>query len=99
MEFARAHIHEQAAVPKYLEIIDEMPLTNVGKIFKPDLRKSAITRIFDETLSAKGIAGNVTGVTDDKKLGLVATIKAEGTSQDEIADVLTGFVPKWELAA
>ncbi|MFO8126760.1 acyl-CoA synthetase, partial [Yoonia sp.] len=38
LAFAKEHIHERAAHPKYLEILDELPKTAVGKIFKPDLR-------------------------------------------------------------
>ncbi|MBU0863073.1 MAG: acyl-CoA synthetase, partial [Alphaproteobacteria bacterium] len=37
LEYAKAHIHERAAHPKHLEILDELPKTAVGKIFKPDL--------------------------------------------------------------
>ena len=44
-------ITEMAALPKYVEVIEVMPLTAVGKIFKPDLRKKAISRVFDEALS------------------------------------------------
>ena len=39
MEHARKHIHERAAIPKHVEVLDELPKTAVGKIFKPDLRK------------------------------------------------------------
>ena len=39
---ARGHIPEQAAVPKHLEILAELPKTAVGKVFKPDLRRRAI---------------------------------------------------------
>ena len=56
LEFAKAHIHERAAHPKHLEVLAELPKTAVGKIFKPDLRKRAITRIFDSKLSHLGAA-------------------------------------------
>lgn len=39
LEFVRARVSEPPAKPKYIFIIDEMPLTNVGKIFKPKLRE------------------------------------------------------------
>jgi len=54
LSFAKEHIHERAAHPKHLEIMDELPKTAVGKIFKPDLRKSAITRVFNAALSDTG---------------------------------------------
>jgi len=38
LRYAEQHIGEQAAIPKALYIVDQMPLTSVGKIFKPALR-------------------------------------------------------------
>ncbi|MBP5856222.1 AMP-binding protein [Marivibrio halodurans] len=37
-----AHIHERPALPKSILLIDELPVTAVGKIFKPSLRERAI---------------------------------------------------------
>ena len=39
IKHAEDNIGEKAAVPKYLELVDEMPKTPIGKIFKPELRK------------------------------------------------------------
>ncbi len=41
MDHARETIDERPAWPKIIEIIDEIPLTSVGKIFKPSLRCDA----------------------------------------------------------
>lgn len=100
MAFADAHIPERAAMPKYLQIIPEMPKTGVGKTFKPDLRRMAITRVFDQALSAAAIDGRVTGVIEDKKRGLVAQVTASASASDaQIEAVLGQFIPKWERAA
>jgi hypothetical protein len=40
-------IHERAAHPKHLAVLDELPKTAVGKVFKPDLRKRAIKRVYE----------------------------------------------------
>jgi hypothetical protein len=40
-------IAERAAHPKHIEILDELPKTAVGKVFKPDLRRRAITRVYN----------------------------------------------------
>jgi fatty-acyl-CoA synthase len=42
MEFCKKHVPERAAVPVEIFIIPAMPLTPVGKIFKPTLRQNAI---------------------------------------------------------
>lgn len=99
MAFAEANISERAAVPKYLEVLDELPKTAVGKIFKPDLRKRAIKRIFDQALANGDIAAEVASVEEDKRLGLVAKLNKTGTVTDE--DVIKGlgaFATQWVWA-
>lgn len=99
MEHARAHIHERAAVPKHIEILPELPKTAVGKIFKPDLRKLAIKRVYDEALAGAGLAVEVAEVVDDRKRGLVARLARRGTVDDKaVADCLGQFTLPWEWA-
>ncbi|WP_394177597.1 acyl-CoA synthetase [Yoonia maritima] len=94
--FANEHIHERAAFPKYLEILDELPKTAVGKIFKPDLRKRAITRIYNEALA--DVAAEVREVTEDKKRGLVARIAKTGDVDDQdIIKALGAYTVAWEI--
>jgi acyl-coenzyme A synthetase/AMP-(fatty) acid ligase len=99
LDHAADRIPERAAVPKHVEVLPELPKTAVGKVFKPDLRRLAITRVYDETLAEKGLKAHVAEVIEDKKRGLVARIARDGTDQDEaIADLLGGFIVKWEWA-
>ncbi len=99
MEFARAHIHERAAVPKVIEILDELPKTAVGKVFKPDLRRLAITRIYNEALAAANLPVQIESVIEDKKRGLVARVsRAEGVSDAAVTDALGQFIRPWEWA-
>jgi fatty-acyl-CoA synthase len=95
----KEHVKERAAQPKHIKIMDELPKTAVGKIFKPDLRKDAITRIYNETMEANGLESRVVNVIDDKKRGLVAQIEANGVSDKAIQTILGGFVRPWEHAA
>ena len=98
LAFCNEHVHERAARPKHMKIMSELPKTAVGKIFKPDLRKDAITRVYNEALEAAGVAARVVAVEDDKKRGLVAQVAANGTSEELIGKALGGFVRPWELA-
>ena len=95
IEYATNNIGEPGAKPKHLEILKELPKTAVGKVFKPDLRKMAITRIFDQTLAEKNAKARVSGVKDDKKLGLVAQISGEA-SDALIKEALQDFTIPWE---
>ncbi len=99
MAYAKANIHECAAHPKHLEIMDELPKTAVGKIFKPDLRKRAITRIFNAALANAGVAAEVGSVAEDKKRGLVAHLVKTGTVDAVgVSKALGAFANPWDLA-
>jgi hypothetical protein len=99
LSFARAHIVERAAVPRHVEVLDELPKTAVGKVFKPDLRRRAITRVLDAALHGAGLAASVGEVVEDKKRGLVARIVRQGPVDDAaIAATLGQFATAWDWA-
>lgn len=96
-EYAREKIHERAAHPKYIEVLPELPKTAVGKVFKPDLRRRAITRVYDGALAEAGVAAHVVHVKEDKKRGLVAVLENSGNAQDnEVSEILGEFTLPWE---
>ena len=96
LDHARAHIAERAALPKHLEIVPELPKTAVGKVFKPDLRRRAITRVFDAALAEAGSAARVAAVVEDRRLGLVAELAAGPDGRDDAAAAaLGGFTVPW----
>ena len=97
MAFADEHINERAAHPKHIEILPELPKTAVGKVFKPDLRRRAITRVYDAALSKAGIPAKVTSVAEDKKRGLVAKLAKSGVVEDaSVTAVLGQFDRPWD---
>ena len=96
---AKRHIHERAAIPKHIEVVDELPKTAVGKIFKPELRKKAIKRVLDEALTGAGIAASVAGITEDKKRGLVAQItRNDAVDEAALRQKLGEFTVPWDWA-
>ena len=98
LEYCKIHVHERAAHPKHMTILPELPKTAVGKVFKPELRKQAITRIYNQALETAGVSARVVSVIDDKKRGLVAQLDASGSSEDDVAKVLGTFTRPWEWA-
>ena len=85
-------ISERAAIPKHIEILDELPKTAVGKVFKPDLRRLAITRVLDASFNEHGLDARVAEVVEDKQRGLVARIDAQSTVSDaKLSAVLDRF--------
>lgn len=66
LEHAAAHIPERAAIPKNAWIVDAIPLTAVGKTFKPALRFDAIARVYQSDLAALHPAIRVEVLSDDQ---------------------------------
>ncbi|MBW2284391.1 MAG: acyl-CoA synthetase, partial [Deltaproteobacteria bacterium] len=102
----REHIGERAAVPKDVFIVDEIPLTAVGKIFKPKLRWDATRRVYERELAALGdLAQSVeVSVAEDKVHGTKATVRikaAEGADQAEIQkkvpEILARYTIQYEV--
>ncbi len=94
---ARSHLSEAAAVPKHLEILDELPKTAVGKVFKPDLRRRAIARVLDAALAAAGSGARVALVEEDRRRGLVAVVAPgpDGSDDPAAPDALGLFAVPW----
>jgi acyl-CoA synthetase (AMP-forming)/AMP-acid ligase II len=99
MAYAQSHVHERAAIPKHIEILPELPKTAVGKVFKPDLRKLAIRRVYDAALKDAGLNASVADVQEDKKRGLVAKIARTGpVDEAALAHKLGEFTRPWDWA-
>ncbi|AFO91904.1 acyl-CoA synthetase [Phaeobacter inhibens] len=96
LAYCQIHVHERAAIPKHVTVMDELPKTAVGKVFKPDLRKNAITRIYNDALLKAGLPARVEHVVDDKGRGLVAQVEDNGAKASDISDVLGVFTRPWE---
>jgi fatty-acyl-CoA synthase len=90
--FARERIGERAAVPKHIRIIDAMPLTGVGKIFKPELKRREMHDALEEALTEAGIAVESIDVGEDKSRGSVASVQlGDPAKADEARSVLGRF--------
>ncbi|MCJ8284234.1 acyl-CoA synthetase [Halomonas sp.] len=79
LSHCQAHLAEKAAIPKNIWILDSIPLTAVGKVFKPALRQDAVTRVYGEIADAE-LGPGVARITacQDATLGLVAEIRVPG---------------------
>jgi fatty-acyl-CoA synthase len=56
LSFARAQIGERAAVAKATHVLDQIPLTPVGKVFKPALVRREVERVFAEAAAVEGVS-------------------------------------------
>ncbi|WP_342246487.1 acyl-CoA synthetase [Pseudomonas sp. OTU5201] len=86
-EFANLNISERAAVPKRIEVLEALPLTAVGKIFKPALQQQEIARVVLQEVEPLGLSGITVEVVQDSRRGLVACIRG-CTSRETLASRL-----------
>jgi fatty-acyl-CoA synthase len=77
-QFMKDNVPERAAMPKIINIVDEMPLTAVGKMFKPELVCREIKQVISLVLAEKFSEEKYQiTVKPDKKHGIIATINVE----------------------
>ncbi len=91
LSYAEEHISERAAIPKRIEIIPAMPLTAVGKVFRPALRQQITEIMLRELLSEHNVEAEVSSRLD-KKSGLTMVIKlADSGKQQTVDELLTPY--------
>lgn len=89
LAFLRERTPERAAVPVNLFFIDAMPLTGVGKVFKPALRWDAARRVLSRTLadlSNSGVEVSVE-VGAHPVHGSMASVTLQGVAEAARADL------------
>lgn len=100
LQVAMAHIPERPAVPKEIIVLDQLPLTAVGKPQKHLLQLDAARRTFAEVL--KPVQGGWQMEVDIAGGGLVLKIGvpvAEPECRQQIEQILSGFAIRHEVSA
>src|SRR6185503_14219324 len=92
--WAAEHVPERAAAPKHVEIIDEIPLTAVGKPYKPELRRRAAEQAAREALAGNAITDRVSaGLVD----GQVEVQVPHSPADAEVGETLSQYAWRWRL--
>lgn len=74
-QHARATIGERPAWPRHVHIVEAIPVTTVGKIYKPQLRCDAATRLVSSVVQGEfGYADAQVTVQDGGKRGLRVSV-------------------------
>ncbi len=100
--FMRERVQERAANPVTVHQVEEMPLTQVGKIFKPALRMAAARHVLQRELSAiaAGRAEVTVTVAADPTHGTLATVALDGGDDDvaaQIEEAVGGYPLHYEI--
>lgn len=106
MQWAREKITERAAVPKSVTVMNQIPLTAIGKIFKPALKFDAIERVFQDELQQlqdEFISLDIKA-HEDKVHGTLVTILcriAENGNETEVGSkikkILAAYMVRYEV--
>ncbi len=92
--WAAEHVPERAAAPKHVEIVDEIPLTSVGKPYKPELRRRAAEQAARAALAETGLGDQVRAVLIDA----VPEIRVPHSPyDDEVGEALSQYAWTWKL--
>ena len=94
--FAEPLIAERPAWPKQIIVIDTIPVTSVGKIFKPQLRIDAVQRLVEQAVTeAVGAGGALIDVAAGGKRGIDVTVTlplAQVGHQAAVEKALDGYL-------
>ena len=85
---------ERAAAPKYIHFVDEIPLTSVGKPYKPELRRRAAEQAARDALADTGLGDHVRAVVID---GAVEIHVPHSAYDTEVGAVLSRYALTWQL--
>lgn len=92
---AEATIGERPAWPKHIYVIPAIPMTAVGKIYKPELRKDAVARSVNAVLSEQHIDGAKVDVEIGGTRGMVVNVRlAYATADDarKLQEILNSYL-------
>jgi len=97
LKYAQEKIQDKLACPVYVEILNPLPKTAVGKVFKPDLRKLAINRVLRDRFHKEKINLEINTV-EKQQTGLVAEVSHfEDRNKDKVKSILGEYPVAWEF--
>jgi fatty-acyl-CoA synthase len=94
LAFASAHIGERAAIPKAIRIVAALPLTAVGKIFKPELKLRETEDALFEALRNAGVSCTSVKARVDGLRGTCVEIALSAGADRNRAQVVLGQFPQ-----
>ncbi len=80
LEFAHNNIAERAAWPKAIHVVENMPTTSVGKIFKPNLQQREIEEVVRAEASSLNVKLETFRFRQDPSRGLSACARVDRDS-------------------
>jgi fatty-acyl-CoA synthase len=89
IDFLRDRIEDPVALPKRIEVVETLPLTPVGKIFKPTLRRAATEWAVQAAAEGAGLTAGDFAIEVDEALAVSVTVPASRV--DDLKAALAGM--------
>jgi fatty-acyl-CoA synthase len=98
LKFAGPRVSEPAACPKQIWILPSLPLTPIGKIYKPELRKLAARRAIEDALTGAGVdSGSIFLEIEGDEAMLSVVRQEDANTKDQIQKALLGMPIKYRI--
>jgi fatty-acyl-CoA synthase len=97
--FAEQYIPERPAFPKRIEILDTLPLTAIGKVYKPALKAKAIEWVINERLIRIDLTSKcIAKVAADSAVPCVVfETHSETDLSEQLQKLMAGFVIDYRI--
>ncbi|KWI60940.1 acyl-CoA synthetase [Burkholderia ubonensis] len=91
--FMQQEIAERAALPKHVRIVEAIPLTGVGKIFKPELKRRETSDALRTALDQGGAPGASVNVSTSDSGGMSVSVELSDPGLETAARFVLGRFP------
>jgi fatty-acyl-CoA synthase len=97
IDWAASRVPERAATPRQVVIVDALPLTDIGKPFKPELRRDATDRVVSEAISELGV--EATGWITTRLADGAVVVDVAYTASKEALRLLDQYPISWKFVS
>jgi fatty-acyl-CoA synthase len=91
--WAADHVPEAAAAPKEVHVVETIPATDVGKVFKPALQADVARRLIARELTSAGVPAHVVPGSGAGPVRIEAA--ADGVVRNRVRELLGGYALSW----
>ncbi|MFG2059275.1 acyl-CoA synthetase [Micromonospora sp. NPDC048930] len=93
--WARERVPDRAAAPRTVTVLDELPVTAVGKLYKLGLRADAARRELRTALEGAAGVHDIEATIEGSSI--VATVKISPSAEDAVKAILGRYAIEWRL--
>jgi fatty-acyl-CoA synthase len=89
------HVYERPAVPKRLTVLPALPLTAIGKVYKPALRRMAVDTRLREDLARLGVPFELD--VQERPSGIAAVLRLDTSDAPQLRERLASAIGAMSL--